>query len=484
MLNRTYETAGLLAVVLLVTVLAGCGNSRPEPQVDRHVLRVGIIHGGSESEELFRQRYTDAFEMMHSHVEVELVAALDEWGRDKKTGEPTINGISALEKLMSGEAPVDIVFAESPEMYSLIRDNRLKELGPLIAKSQLDLSTYAPGVMGGLKEMGEGKIYALTPTFTASGLFYNKELLAKKGIELPQEGLTWDVVFQLARRVADPDRQPEIFGLLLNRFTGNGFRDTLLLSEQQQLRLVDESREQMLVNTESWAKIWTEISRLYTDRIMPLSRDFHASSTEEEADHPYADDLFIGGRAAMLVANFSYANELAEAKQQLEGSYPTPEWDVLPVPEASNAPGVGVGMELGMLMGINSQAHNPEDAWRLVELINGPGWARTMSRSGGELPARVEYASAAAGGGYNLDAFYRLRPVPPDIGELSASFPYYYDVIYSPGLRLFREVLEGRITVPEALAQWEWRGNVSLQQIKERPEGSFEFDDWGVIPPK
>lgn len=483
--HRIRGIVGLLAAAALLTAaLAGCSESRPDLQPERHVLRVGILHGGSESEELFRQRYTDAFEMMYSHVEVELVPALDEWGRDRRTGEPPVNEASALGTLMSGADPVDVVFAESPQIYALIRDHRLMELDSFIAKSRLDLSTYAPGVMGGIKEMGEGKIYALTPTFTASGLFYNKELLMEKGIELPQEGVTWDTVFQLARRIADSERMPQVFGLLFNRFTGNGFRDAMLLSEQEQLRLVDEGRERMLVNTDSWKQLWTEIAGLYIDRISPTSRDFQPSSDEGE-EHPYADDLFIGGRAAMLLANFSYANELAEAQRQLEGSgFRVPQWDVMPVPESPSVPGVGAGMELGMLMGINTRASNPEDAWRLVELINGPGWARTMARSGSELPARAEYASAAAGAGYNLDAYYRLRPVPPDIRELSTSFPYYYDVIYLPGLKLFRNVLEGRMTVPEALAEWEWRGNISLKQIKEHPEGPFEFDDLGIIAPK
>ncbi len=95
--------------------------------------------------------------------------------------------------------------------------------------------------------------------------------------------------------------------------------------------------------------------------------------------------------------------------------------------------------------------------------------------------AREEFARPLGGMSYNLKAFYGLQPSLPDTEQLSSSFRYYYDIIYLPGFRLFKEVLNGEKTVKEALSDWERNGNMSLKRIKEEAGKEFTFDEYGVI---
>lgn len=475
----------VIAVIafMLVATITGCSQGKTEPETGRAVLRIGTLYGGKDMEAEFRQRYTDTFELLNSRVDVEIVPALDEWGHSYITGEHVESPYAALRALMEGDNPVDAVIADSPYIYSLIQDNLLQELDPLIQQHKFDIDGYSPAIKEAVKAMGHGKIYALTPTFISAGLFYNKAIFKERGLDLPKDGMDWEAIEQLARRASSQAGDLPVFGFVMNRFNGNGFRDILAMAQQIDLKLIDENREKLLVNSSQWEHLWALVSGLYMDRVSPETRDFLTPSTGADGEYnPYSGDLFLSGRAAMVVSNFTYINELAEAAAHKEitgGSMP--DWDVVRVPHFAEAPSTGIGIELGTMAGINTRAQNTTDAWKLVELLNGKAWAKTKSRSINELMAREEFARPLGGMSYNLKAFYGLQPSLPDTEQLSSSFRYYYDIIYLPGFRLFKEVLNGEKTVKEALSDWERNGNMSLKRIKEEAGKEFTFDEYGVI---
>ncbi|MBJ6363192.1 ABC transporter substrate-binding protein [Paenibacillus sp. GCM10012307] len=484
MRNRLKSAVRVVITVVLVTTLAGCSKGGEEMEAGKGVLRIGTLYGDKgESDTEFRQRFTDTFELLNSQVGVEIVPVLDEWGQAYLTGEHVDSPYAALRLLMEGDNPVDAVIVDPQYIYSLIQDNLLQELDPFIQRHHFDMVGYAPAIREGIKAMGNGKMYALTPTFIAAGLFYNKTIFKERGIDPPKDGMDWEEVTQLARRAAGPGEEWPVFGLVMNRFNGNGFRDVLAMARQLDLKLIDESREKMLVNSSQWENLWTMVSELYKDQISPATNDFYTPPMAGEDYNPYSGDLFLSGRAAMLVSNFTYLNELAEAASHVElaGGSRVPDWDVVSVPYFSQSPSIGMGVEMGMMVGINARAQNSKDAWRLIELLNGKPWAKTKSRSINELMVRKEFARPLGGMSYNLEAFYGLQPALPDTEQLSSSFNYYYDMIYLPGFKLFNKVISGEMTVKEALEIWESSGNASLKRIKEEPDKHFSFNEYGLI---
>src|SRR5690606_7027593 len=117
-----------------------------------------------------------------------------------------------------------------------------------ITQDKFDLSDYVPTVIEGIKAAGDNSIYALTPTFTSSALYYNKKIFADRGVEPPTDKMSWNDVFAKARQLADGEGLDRTFGFSFNRWTSDGFSDVQNYSSALQLRTWDDKGDKMLVN--------------------------------------------------------------------------------------------------------------------------------------------------------------------------------------------------------------------------------------------
>lgn len=497
-MNRTAGKTGKLRRSLLVTLtlvmlgslLAACSGAGEGSGSETRVLRVGTLYGSPQDEVWFRQQYTDAYELMNDNIEIEIVSAIDYNNQrfmtpEEQKKQPDV--YEELKKMLTGNNPVDVIVVDYNFLRRMVQDNLLQQLDPLIQKDKFDLSDYVPTVIEGIKAVGDNNLYALTPTFSSSALFYNKKLFADAGVPVPTDGMFWPQVFDLAGRVAKGEGKDRKYGISINRWGGDGFYEIQTYTGPLQLRMFDEAGEKMLVNTPQWEKVWTDIANLYKNKVAPNMNEIQADMPAPEPGqpyNPYQGDLFMSGRVAMMIAEFGYVTELAQAKEaegKLEGFTPV-DWDVVTVPQFEEAPGVGAMIGLNSLMGINSKAPNPDDAWEFVKFMNSKEWAKLKSRSMWEMTARKEFQKPKDGQTFNIDAFTKLKPIPPQstgLEKLYREKPNIWQV-QNIGQPLFQEVMKGTKTVKEALAQWETQGNAMLQQIKTNPDGPLNPIEGGV----
>ncbi|MBJ6363191.1 ABC transporter substrate-binding protein [Paenibacillus sp. GCM10012307] len=477
-----------MSILLLSSMLAACTKGSGGSESENRVLRIGIMYGSKDNESYFRQQYTDTFEVMNQNIEVQIVQANDynvmygaRGGDEDKQDKP--DPYAEFQKLISGDNPVDVVVADPDVMSRLIEENSLKELDPLIQQDKFDIDAYVPTVLEGIKSLStDNKIYALTPTFTSSALFYNKKLFNQEGIDLPTNGMQWDQVIDLARRFVKPDEDNKVFGLMLNRYS-DPFNDALSMAAPLQLQQFDENLDKMLVNSEGWEKIWNKVVGLYRDKITPTNDDMYKIYSENQSNDgkyvPFMDDLFVQGKVAMMIGNSYYLNDLRNAKDQSAEGFEMPDWDVVSLPEHPEAPGIGSSIALSTLMGVNNKAQNPNDAWKFIKFMNSKEWAKLKSRSTYEMVARKEFLKPLDGMTYNVEAFYSLKPTPPskfNLSDMYSKYPYFYQAVNEPGQQLFQQVLDNKKTVKEALAEWETKGNANLKKMKENPDQPISED--------
>lgn len=140
------------------------------------MLRIGVLYG-SYDDSYFRQQYTDVYEFTHQNVRIEVVPAIDQSQyRYQDNSQPYVQPdyLDNMKKIMTGSNPVDVVVTDTSVLNQLIKENMVKQLDPLIQEDKFDTSDYVPAVIDGIKDLGEGSLYALTPSFSSSALFYNK----------------------------------------------------------------------------------------------------------------------------------------------------------------------------------------------------------------------------------------------------------------------------------------------------------------------
>lgn len=483
-----------LSLSLLVPILAACNskNETDDPN-NRHTLRVGTLYGSTQDDQYFRQQYTDMFEFDHDNIDIEIVPAIDYSEMQYQDGSAEQpDPLERVKAIMSGDNPVDVMIFDLSLLGQLVNENLLKQLDPLLKEDNIDTNAFVPTVIDGIKEQGNNFIYALTPTFTPSALYYNKKLFSAVGVEPPHDGMSWDEVFSLARRMKKGEGKDAVFGFSLNQWgAGDSFYDLQNFISPLQLRTFDERAETMTVNTPQWEAAWKMITDLSKDHIMPKQEDlqymYEQPTDGDMRYNPYQGQLFLNGKVAMTIGDYSMISQIQQLNANADKlKMEKLEWDVVTIPFFSDRPGIGGNIYLNQLAGINAKATNPDDAWEFIKFMNGEKAAKFKSRSTYEMSSLKEFVKVKEGmDPYNIEAFTKVKPAPQYQSSLKDQALYREKpnlyMVNELGNQAYMKVIQGTLTVKEALEEWQTRGNDLLQKIKTNPNGPIEgiYDDPG-----
>ncbi|WP_235946602.1 ABC transporter substrate-binding protein [Paenibacillus glycinis] len=481
-----------LSAALIVSGLSACSKGSSGDDAKQHVLRVGFVSSSADNDQYLRQQFTDGYELTHPNVDIEIVSAMNY--DDQRYQEPDPNKkqpdtYEKVKEMMNGSNPPDVVIVDSGNLQRLAQDNLIQKLDSLIQDKEFDIDDIVPSVINGIKDAGDGSIYALTPTFSSSALFYNKKMFTDAGVEPPTDNMTWTDIFTLAKRIAKGEGKDRKFGLSFNRYSGDPFWDSQTYAAPLQLKIFDNKAEKMSVDTPQWKKVWGDVADLYLNKIVPSQEDMNAGGggiiKDKVAYDPFQGDMFLSGRVAMTIGGYDYVSQLSQAKDAATKNpkISNVDWDVVTVPQFSEVPGVGGNIYLNNLMAINAKAQNPDDAWDFIAFNNSKEWAKLKSRSTYEMVSRKSFLKPKDGMNYNIAAFYTLKPVPPQdpaIDKLYQDMPNLYQVqqVAQP---LFQEVLQKKKSVDEALKSWQTQGDVLLQKIKTNPNGPLDGTGGGAV---
>ncbi|WP_426447472.1 extracellular solute-binding protein [Paenibacillus sp. S-38] len=485
-MNSMIKRGALLSLSVLMTMpLAACMDQGGKDKDTPRTLRIGTMNY-TPDDEWFRQRFTELYEFANKNITIEMVPLMDEsvmYGPPKE-GEKQKSPMEMMKEKMTGPNPPDVVMVNFEQMPELIENNLLKQLDPMITKDKFDTSDYVPAVIEGIKKAGDGKIFALAPLFSSSALVYNKKLFDEAGVTYPTDKMTWDQVFDLARRVAKGEGKDRKYGFSFSTYNSgdNNYYASQIYSAPLQLKMFDDAGEKMTVDSDQWEKVWKTIQGLQTEKLTPepvdqekMRQAMMAGNPEEYM--PYQGDDFLSSKVAMAVINYHQIDQIANAMKHSQNmkNFTPFDWDVVTLPVHPEEPNVGGSIYMEGLMAVNSNAQNPDDAWDFVKFVNGEDWARLKSGGQNSLVARQKYIKQKDGAEFNIKAFTTLLPVSnPDNSKLYTEKPYIGQVAQL-GQMKFQEVVSGKLQVREALKQWQTEGDAMLQKLKENPNAQIDM---------
>jgi multiple sugar transport system substrate-binding protein len=469
-----------LCLALTLPTLAACVKPSSGDENKESVLRIASAWGPDD--EWFRSQFTEIFEFANPNVTIEIVPINEDMYRYRMPdpNEKPVDPMVKMKEIMEGANPPDIVMLDPYQLPELVQSNLLQPLDPLIQKDKFDTTDIVPTVLEGLKT--DGKLYALAPLFGSYALYYNKKLFADAGVTVPNDNMTWDEVFDLAKRVTRGEGESKVYGFSFNNYGGGRPQDSLFFEMSQyytpplQLSMWDDQGEKMTVDSDQWERVWKRMQDVYKSGIFPEPKDFSQSNPEKF--NPFQHDNFLSGRVAMVISHYGFVNEIINANKNavnVDGFTPV-EWDVVTIPTHPEAPGVGSQIYMNGMMGINAKAQNPDVAWKFLRFVNGEDWAKLKSRSAHQLVSRKSYIKPKDGLEYNTAAFYTLTPVK-DVNQnyqLNREKPYIGQV-QGLGQQYFTQMLEGNKAVRDALKEWQAEGDKMLQQMKDNPNAPIDM---------
>lgn len=181
----------------------------------------------------------------------------------------------------------DVFWMNGPNVTLYASNDMLEPLDGIIAGGQIDPANY-PESLNNLYTV-DGTQYGVPKDFDTIGLFYNKAIFEKAGVELPTESWTWDDFRTAAKSISDKLKGEGIYGVSTGLAGGQeGFYNTIL---QAGGTIISDDKKSSGYDTPEAA----EGLQFWTDLIADGS-----SPTLQQLSDTEASVWFNSGRSAMI----------------------------------------------------------------------------------------------------------------------------------------------------------------------------------------
>lgn len=447
----------VLSLSLLVTGCAGGNDSAFSMDEEE----AGTLKVMAHDESWFFQQYGNLFNTKFPNVEIEVLSMRSLYDE----------GVTDYEKAFADfiekEQP-DVLMLSMDQYVKFAEENKLTELDAMLEEEDFKSADLLPSAVERMKEKGGGKLYGLSPFFYSQALFYNKDLFDKYGVPLPDKSLSWQEVFELAKRFpTGGDKKERVYGFSYGY--GNLTNMGMMVGNTEGLRYIDPAATKISMNTDGWKRVFeTTLSAVKSGALYSPEMETNTSGSGSYEDY-MERDKFLSGKAAMTMNGSYYMDELSRAGD-FNKNYKPFTWGLLTEPVDPANPGTRTTLDLTEIYAVNAKAANPKAAWQLVKYINGDQAAKLLSRTqSGSLLTRTQYNKNKVKGDVNLEPFYALKP--RESNDYNTNIPGdFYTPFFDHAEKELKAVQAGSQSLDEALQAIEANGQKELDKARKAQE--------------
>lgn len=450
-------TRAVVSMLVLAMMMAGCSSEKPlledldkEKEVTLRILT-------NMDRMSFRNYYGGLFGIQYSNINIELIPFDERYSSN-------LDSIVALEANISRVRP-DVVFL-SPDAYErLAAERKLYNLEPIIRQEQFDVDTFLPGLIDWIRKKSGGALYGIAPSFMGRVLFYNADLFRQYGVELPHDGMTWDDVLKLAARFRhEGSSNDEVSGLCVWNIEAALFD----ISTNWGLELVDSKGEHMLIQSESWKRVFSQVVEAIQNRDIRLQ--FSIADNREIKEE--RSDLFLAGRAAMKLDWNMSVFSLQRGNIQ-GGNNHAFDWGVVTAPIDPLRPEETPYIQIPNIMAIPIEAEHKREAWEFIKFSNGSEKVERGNLRNFSFEMLTRGLSKKTKDYNKFETFYKLRmsqdrdsrPYPVNVPD---SFTESFDKLLDQALT---RMIHKDLTVEQGITELDTKGNELLKQARASQNG-------------
>jgi multiple sugar transport system substrate-binding protein len=380
---RTKSGISALCACLIFLVLAACGGGSGEPSASPpeggdplgKPVTLTLFNGQPGALDLERLGITDALKKKFPNLTLNIL--LKGPNTDYKN------------LIADGTLP-DIIYESASFTVDRIMQNGFHyEMDDLLKKHNFDLNVFEPNVLAQTRyATGLGKTYGLPFTMNRYALFYNKDLFDKFGVPYPKDGMTWDDIYELAKRLTRSDQGTQYMGFATTP-------NNMMLNNQLSLGPLDPKQDKASLNTDGWKLLFENLKRFYeipNNELLPTSE--------------------VGkGFIAMAVESHPPMISWAKANPEMR-------WDVVSVPVLKEKPNTGLKPATLSLFVTQTSQHKDE-AFQVVAYLVSKEVQTLLARQGVGTPLADAEVKKAFGQNVpelkdkNTGAFYYYQDAPP-----------------------------------------------------------------------
>ncbi|TMV47426.1 extracellular solute-binding protein [Paenibacillus mesophilus] len=363
----------------LTVALAGCGKTgdgakpsaeQPGKPASKEPVELVIYNASNSGATLETflaseegKRITEKF----PHVKVKFIA--------------TGKGTMPQEVIASGEK-IDLIINSVFSFPILMEAGLLFDMSDLLKKNKYDLSRLEPTAIEFQRQLANGGIFGLPISNTAVALFYNKDLFNKFGVPYPKDGMTWDEVYELAKKLTRSEGGTDYYGFA----TRYPFMFNV---NQLSLSYLDPKTNKPTLNDDKF--------KLFIDNFTRFAR--------------------ISGNEKATTDSFSKDQKTAMMAFQ-SGNWGFDSWDAVSLPYFKEAPGIGPQV-YATYMNIASTSKNKDVAYEILADLTSDEYQMKKSKAGSmpivTNPDIIKAFDQESGKfkGKNVSAFFPAKRASP-----------------------------------------------------------------------
>jgi multiple sugar transport system substrate-binding protein len=330
-----------------------------------------------------------------------------------------VPGASLIQKVLqqaSSRTLPDLLMLDNPDLQQIAATGALAPLDTF----GLNATGYAQGVVDA--STYEGKLYGLQPITNTIGLFYNKDMLSKAGVQPPQ---TWDELRTTAKKLTSGGTYGLAFSAPANYEGTWQFLPFMWSNGGDEKNIATPETAQAL-------QLWVD-----------LMNDGSVSKSALNWTQADVNDQFRAGKAAMMV-NGPWQFPVLDENKSVQ-------YAVVKIP--APAAGKPVVAPLGGETWTVPQTGNKDKqalAAKVVTCLNSDDNQLSLAKDNQTIPTKTALLAQYGSANPNMQGFIEQIPTArARTGQLGADWPKAATKIYTA----FQAALTGQAAPAEALQQ-------------------------------
>ena len=281
---------------------------------------------------------------------------------------------AAILRAINGGTPPDMAISFTPANSArYCKTGAMQDLNPYLANDKVDKAAMWPPAIFSYTQFEN--VQCVLPMLTdAYGLYYNKELLAAKGITAPPKTLSELTAAAEKLTEYNPDGSIKVAGYmpLLGFYSGNTVN---VYGRGYDAKWYDQSGQPSLATDPNWAKMlqWQKafVDAIGYDKLQKFAAKLGGGDSEWSAAHG-----FETGKIAMMIDGEWRTAFIAADKSKVD-------YATAPPPTADDRTDLyGSGQVGGTIIGIPKGAKHAAESWLLVKYMSTDSAALTKLAAG------------------------------------------------------------------------------------------------------
>lgn len=326
----------------------GQGTEKPVKDITKEPAEIVFYSNNGDPTESFDFRFGDSLRKKFPNYTIKYIM------RGQGTNLP---------ELLAAGTRFDIFFTTIGNFENFAFDSAIEyDMTGLIESSKVDLNRFEPTIIDAIKQTSGGKMYALPVFNTNLVLYYNKTLFDKFGVAYPKNGMTWEQVTELSKRLSRSEGGTQYYG-----FTQSPLHSVRM--RQLPIPLADLKTDTPTINTDDRWKTYFQ-----TVFINPTSEPTVQDTLLKENKVPSAAEFAKTKNVAM----FNYISSLMTV---WEKEFKELDWDMVSMPTFKEMPGIG-SQSYPAYFGITKMAQNKEAAMEVLKYMTSDEFQTELARKG------------------------------------------------------------------------------------------------------